>query len=311
MWKPYLALVGSVWIWGFSNISLKHLLAVMPPTVVAFFGATLTAVALWSVRGRQVARELRAGRWGLLFCGGLFGTFGFNFLHNIGLQQTTAINATLIVATMPVFGLLASHLLRETRITPLSAFGCLASVTGAAYLVTRGSLLTVGYLQWHAGDLYIVGAVASLVGYAVCVKHARHIYSPVAITALQVTVGAFLFLPFAAAERFWVYLPRFDSSLIGAVIYVGLFRSIGGNLCYTYAIRHVPIATATLTTNVIPLVTALFACWLLNERLEWTHGVAGLLILSGATMAARGQQKGRVGPRPVIAANTAAQEGVG
>lgn len=292
VWKSYLALSTAVWIWGFSNISLKHLLTVLPPTVVAFFSTILAATAFWSSSGKRVLRELRADDLGLLACGGLFGTFGFNFLHNIGLRDTTAINASLIVAMMPAFGLIASHLLRECRITPGGCFGCVFSMAGTGYLVSHGSLFTLSTFQMHGGDLYIVGSVCSLVCYASCVRQARQRYSPTTIATMQVTVGAFLFLPFAIGEHFWRFLPRFDHLMLGAVVYVGICRSVGANLCYTYALRKVPVAIATLFTNGTALVTAFFACLLLNESLQPFHAIAAALILTGVTIATRSQQQG-------------------
>ena len=103
-------------------------------------------------------------------------------------------------------------------------------------------------------------------------------------------------------EHFWIYLSRFDLLLTGALLYIAVCRSIGANLCYTYALGKIPVATATLSTNAIPLISTLFACWLLNESLHMVHFIAALLILTGATMAIKGQQNGRgaIIPQPAL-----------
>lgn len=59
----------------------------------------------------------------------------------------------------------------------------------------------------------------------------------------------------------------------------------GGLAAYYIALAHLPLADATTLTNATPLITAVLAWWLLDERIGWSTaaalgcGIAGVLLI--------------------------------
>lgn len=285
--RHYLALSAAILIWGFNYTPVKYSLYSLPPMVLAFFTSSLAALLLWLVRGQRIARELRQHRqWGLC-CGiGLFGTFGFNSLMYVGLDDTTATNAALMMATMPIFGMLAGWRWHGERVTWHRVTGMIVSISGVGYLLIHGDLTTLMTLSINRGDLLILLGVVSLTTHAMCVKQLRQCYSTVTVVATQLTVGSLLFLPFAVHAQFWQYVPRLTVLTGLSILYIVVLRSLVANSCYAFGLRHVPVSMATVASNGTALVAALSAALLLDERLTMIHAIAGGLILGGVTLTA-------------------------
>ncbi len=288
----YLALCIAITIWGFNYTPVKVSLLFLPPMVLALFTSVVAGVILWLARGRQIGRDLRHSRHRAAFLGiGFFGTFGFNALMYFGMQYTTATNASLVIATMPVFGLLAGMLVHREPLSWIRFIGVLGSITGVSFLLTNGSFRLTDSLSVNWGNLMILLGVLSLVIHAICVRALRQRHDAITIVAMQLTVGALFFLPFAIADRFWTYLPHMNSVTVSSVLFIAVFRSIVANTSYAYGLRHIPVSTATVLSNGTALMATFFAILLLNERVTYVHAVAGLLIIGGGTCVAWGRKE--------------------
>jgi drug/metabolite transporter (DMT)-like permease len=66
---------------------------------------------------------------------------------------------------------------------------------------------------------------------------------------------------------------------------IGLFGFVGWHFCYFLALRHAPVAEASLINHLWPLLIVLFSALLPGERLRWWHvagagaGLAGTVLL--------------------------------
>jgi drug/metabolite transporter (DMT)-like permease len=66
---------------------------------------------------------------------------------------------------------------------------------------------------------------------------------------------------------------------------IGLFGLLGWHFCYFLAVRHAPVAEASLINHLWPLLIVLFSALLPGERLRWWHlagaaaGLAGTVLL--------------------------------
>lgn len=287
-WRSSLAIGVSILIWGFNYAPVKYSLASVPPMVLAFFTSSLAALLLWIFCGRRIVRELRVHPYTIdFFWAGLFGTFGFNALQYFGLRYTTAINASLIIATMPIFGLLAGWWLHRETFSWMRLCGAALSMSGVIYLLTDG-VLSRAALSFNIGNGLILLGVMSLVTHAVFVQRLRRTFRSYTVVALQVSTASLLFVPFAIAEHAWQYLPQLSAMTIGAIVYIAIIRSIVAGVCYAYGLRYIPVSTATGLSNCTALIAVVFATTLLHEQLTMVHCIAGGLIVAGVSVVALG-----------------------
>lgn len=65
---------------------------------------------------------------------------------------------------------------------------------------------------------------------------------------------------------------------------IGLFGFLGWHFCYFLAVRHAPVAEASLINHLWPLLIVLFSALLPGERLRWWHLVGAAAGLAGTVL---------------------------
>jgi drug/metabolite transporter (DMT)-like permease len=165
----------------------------MPQLNLATTAYLLTATALWAgnaIAGRVLVAAgavspitLSTVRWGLaalillplgwrvfapssalwqnkkrFLLLGLFGVGSYNALLYLALETSTAINVTLIGASMPIWMLCIGAVFYQTKPHLLQAVGAVVSLLGVAIVLTRGDLSTLLSMQMVLGDLFIMVA---------------------------------------------------------------------------------------------------------------------------------------------------------
>ena len=88
-------------------------------------------------------------------------------------------------------------------------------------------------------------------------------------------VNAVLFLPL------WFVFPRalFQADIkdiISQAVYQGILVNIVALMCSTYAIKHLGTITVSIFMSVVPVSTAIFAWFLLDENLN-NYEIAGII----------------------------------
>lgn len=107
-----------------------------------------------------------------------------------------------------------------------------------------------------------------------------------AIPPLQLMSFAFG-LAFMAAVARWVVrgdriAGHFRQPMLAWVI--GVYGIFGWHFCYFLAVRHAPVAEASLINHTWPLLIVVFSSLLPGERLRWWHGVGAVAGLAGTVL---------------------------
>ncbi len=204
--------------------------------------------------------------------------------ETLGLQYTSATKTSLIIATIPVVVLILSALFLKEQLRAVNVIGIIVSLAGVALLVFGGQVETElsGIL---IGDILIFGAVLAASAYMIMTRRLGEALSSLQITGMQIIFGAVLFFP-----AFLWDLPQLNwqevsgESLI-AVFALTIFATIGGFICYNYALTRIPAAQAAVCINGIPLVTACGAWMLLGETLTAVQLLGGAMVLIAVFLA--------------------------
>jgi drug/metabolite transporter (DMT)-like permease len=275
----FLAIWGTVLFWGLSFVSSKTVLnaGVPPMTMVAIRFLVATVVLNLFVRKFDPSARLRKRDIVPLALSGLFGLTIYFFFEARGIKLTSASHASLIIATIPVFTVVAEAIFFRTRITALAAAGIVLSVAGVVFLVRRpGEPFLSGSL---VGDLFMFGACLSWVVYILLSKNLHKRMSEIAITAYQSLFGTLFMLPLAILEhRQWVPI-TLTAGL--NIVYLALFCSALSNFLYVHALSRLGPIVISPYVNLIPVVSVLGGVLILGESLAWGQVVGGALILAG------------------------------
>ncbi len=280
---PYLALLGTVLLWGMSFVSSKTILnAGVPPMTMVCARFIITTIVLNAILVKKEP-STRLGKKNVpaLLLSGLFGVTIYFFFESRGIQLTSASHASLIIAVIPVLTLLAESVFYRSRISPLGAAGIILSVVGVFFVVrVPGSDILFGGSL--GGDLFMFGACVSWVAYMMVSRNLHKRFSDLAITAYQSVFGTAFLVPLALLEmRRWV-APTLP--VIFNLLYLAVFSSAVGNFLYMYALSRLGPVAVSPSVNLIPVIGVLGGVILLGESITPVQILGGAVIVAGVLM---------------------------
>lgn len=277
--RVHLALLVVQLAFGGFHVVAKALLTELEPLALAALRvglATPLLVALAWRHDRFLPPLAELPRLALL--GGL-GVFLNQVLFILGLQYTTAINASILMTPMPVFAVAAGALLGIERVGPRRIAGILLSIAGALVLVNP--------FRFEAGSRMLLGNSLILVN-ALCYALFLVLQRPVLRRMPWRTLIASSFV-FGGAGVLAVSAPalsRLDPREVPAAIWLGvgyvvLFATVLAYAINTWAVRRSSPALVAAYSTLQPLVAAGLAAAFLGERFGWVELAGFVLIAAG------------------------------
>ncbi|MFN9460555.1 MAG: DMT family transporter [Acidobacteriota bacterium] len=286
-WKLYLIVVGVYLFWGANFIFSKIVLREMPGLVAASLRTVLAAALMlpvywWSVRRGAPAvkfRELPI----FLFLGSV-GIAINQACFLIGLAQTSAGNAALVISFTPILVLFLAAAVGQERITPLKLVG-LAVAIGGVVLLQQGH--EGGASSW-VGDLFMLAAGASFAVYTVFGKHATRRHGAIPIIAFSYAAGALTMWPFTYSA-----VAAFDFGAVSTKAWLAFFYMtvVSSTVCYLffyYALHRLASSRISAFAYLQPFVATLLAIPMLGEPLTAAVMGGGTLVLAGVFLTERG-----------------------
>ena len=257
----------------------KIALTSLPPLPLAALRVVGAAMLLEAVRRLSGAENLERGDRRKVLLYGILGVSLNQVLFILGLSMTTAINTTILTATIPVFTLGVAVILKKESLTAPSAVG--------VFLATCGALVLVGVerFDWRSqyvrGDLLLLGNAIAYSLYLVFSRPILAHYNVLTIVSRVFLYGAPAILLFTAPAlaRFSpsAVTPRSWASLTGIV----LFCTVIPYALNSWALAHTGASRVAVYVFLQPLIATAMAIVVLGERPSARTIVAGLLILGG------------------------------
>lgn len=258
----------------------RVVLPVVPPgALVSFriFGAAGAMLAFNAVRGGPWIRDRRALL--RLAIAGLLGITLNQGLYLFGLKHTTAVNATILVTTVPIWTLIGSLLLGLERPSPQKLLGIVLAGAGAVYLIGPDRLtLEPGVAL---GNLLILLGMMCFGAYFLVSKPLLTKYDPMSVSTYVMMFAAVGILPVAVPSFATADLHQVTPRIWWMVLYLVLFPTIGAYFLNMWALQRVTSNTVATFVYLQPVFAALSAPLLLNEPLTLRTIIAALVIFSG------------------------------
>jgi drug/metabolite transporter (DMT)-like permease len=278
---PVLAILSSMLLWGLSFVSSKAILNTgFPPMTMVCIRFLIASALLLPLRRRlepqRTLRSLSRRQRLLLFLSGLTGVTVYFFFEARGIKLTSASNASLIVAVIPVLTVLGELLFFRGRPRWYQTLGIALSILGVYFIVRRSPEHFPNALL---GNLFMFGACLAWVAYILVSRNLQEAVSGLSLTAYQAAVGAATLLPLALSEMgswkggsltVWLNL-----------LYLGVFCSALGYFCYIYALRRLGPIVVSSFINLIPVVGAFGGLAILGERLSPIQLAGGGVVIAG------------------------------
>ncbi len=277
----YLKLLGTGFFWGGTFVAGRIVAENVGPYSASFMRFALASVMLLAVVYRMEGRlpKPRSADIIPLILMGMTGVFAYNVCFFKGLQLITAGRAALIVANNPVFIALFSALLFKERLTVFRTAGIILSVSGAMVVISRGNLIEALTGGVGAGEIWILGCVASWVTYSLIGKTAAaHMSALVSVCYSSMAGTAALAVP-AFLEGLPRMIGNFGLSEWGGLVYLSLFGTVVALTWYIDGIKRIGPTKASIFINFVPVSAVFLSFLILHEPLTYSL-LAGLVLVS-------------------------------
>lgn len=206
-----------------------------------------------------------------------------------GLSLTTAVNAILVVTTIPVFTYLIAVLLGNESIGPRRTAGIVLALLGVVYLIGLSGLEASP--RRALGDLLVLLNCISFAAFLVLSKPLAERHDPLSLTTGVFVAGAVAFVPVGLAMGLVPQVAAVPTAMAGVLVFIVLGPTVGTYFLNATALRTVPASTVGVFVYLQPVVTAVAAALLLGERLSWRLLPATALVFTGVWLVARRRPK--------------------
>ena len=207
--------------------------------------------------------------------------------ENAAMLYTTATNTSLIVCSCPLFAMLLVALAyrQSERFTRVQVVGSLLACMGMAVVVLNGRFVL--HLS-PLGDMLAFGACLCWAVYSLLMKSVTERYSTFFITRKVFFYGLLTILPY------YLLYPGFPSmevifspEVLWNLLFLSVIASMVCFLVWNWVIRQLGAVVATNWVYFNPIITILFAWWLLHEHITIWFLLGSLLIIVGMILSDR------------------------
>ncbi len=274
-------------LWAGNAISGRVLVGSISPITLSAVRWGLAALMLlplgWKVLKPSSALWQNKGRFLVL---GLLGVGSYNVLLYLALQTSTAINVTLIGASMPIWMLFIGAVFYKVRPTLLQMVGAVVSLVGVTIVLTRGEPTSLLSMEVVMGDLLIMLATILWAFYSWMISRpgesAERQWPWAEFLMAQVVIGFMWTMLFEGAEiatgHAFIDLNYWTGALI---VFVAIGPSLIAYRCWGLGVNGAGPTVAAFFANLIPLFTALLSAAILGDPPQLFHGLAFALIVIG------------------------------
>jgi drug/metabolite transporter (DMT)-like permease len=284
----YGGLTVATFCWATAFIAGKVALAEMTPLAVGAWRYALAAVVLlpFAARARfswgsvPVARLLV-----LIVCGGLL----YPWLFLVALENTSATNASLLIALNPALTLLLSPLVGE-RLDGRRLGGVALALAGAVTVITHGQLSQLVQLATNPlnnGDVLAVVAAACWACFNLASRRVVAVLSPSAINAVVFGVGSIALFALASSDQPLRQLAGASPAALAGIVVMALLSSVLAGQFFLSGVRAVGVNRSVVFVYLVPVLTAVLSVALLGEAFHAAQAIGGAAVLSGVYVTTR------------------------
>ncbi|NLY71406.1 MAG: DMT family transporter [Clostridiales bacterium] len=276
-----LAVIFANILWGLDFIAIDYMTAYLPTSAVTFFRLLFSTVFLFIVLLiKEKKFHIDKADWPRVFISGAIGVTIYTWFECLGIQRTSGSLASLILATVPIFGLLADRILYKNRITPVKAIGIIVSIIGVAMIVSGSG--GEGFSGSIMGVIFMLVAAISWTSYVVLVKPLNKKYSILTLTTALLVSGTIAAIPIylinkpsealTCPKTVWIILA------VSAVVAFAL-----GGFCYIFGVSRLSVTKVVIFENILPIVAIVASYILFKQMLTTIQLIGGAIVLIACT----------------------------
>lgn len=278
--------------WGGNSVAGKMAVGHVSPMMLTTLRWVFALIVILVLMTPQIRRDWDKIRkhWLQLLAYGVVGFTTFNALLYSALKYTSAINAVILQAGIPMLIFLFNFVLFRTKASIAQVMGFTVTLVGVLVTAAHGDVTSLLSLEFNFGDALMIAACVVYAGYTVALR-----YKPTMHWQSFIAAPAFGALLSAIPLLFWeigtgtAIAPDTTGWII--VLYAAIFPSLMSQVLYVRGVEMIGANRAGLFINAIPVFGTLLSVMLIGETFHLFHLVALLLVLGGIAIAEKGRPR--------------------
>ena len=283
-WLPMGAALLSMIFWSFSFVWVKIVYVAYGPLTTVLFRLLISSglLLIFTSLTRKL-QKVKKGDLKFFLLLAFFEPFLYFMGESYGLKYVSSTVASVIVATIPLFTPVVAWYFYKEKLSYTNIFGLFITFFGVSLVVLDTSF---NFTASPLGVSLEFMAVAGAIGYASLLKGISHRYNTFTIITYQNLIGAAFFLPFWLSFEMKEFTTvTFNAEAFTAIIKLAIFASTFAFILFTYSIRNQGINKSNVFINVIPVFVAIFAFFILGDKLNFHQMIGIAIVISGLFLA--------------------------
>jgi drug/metabolite transporter (DMT)-like permease len=279
----------SSFIGGANSVATRSLVETVPSLAIAFWrfsiaAAVLSAIAFASKRAfRRTNVAISTKDIALIVLVGLLQYSIFAWAYVAATGYTTAVRATLVLATIPLTTLVVSVFLKLDKLSTMRVFAVVTALTGVAIALSGKAISTRPIHPWLGEVVMLIGTFAS-VAHNLIAKPLLAKFDILWLTVFEMIVGLVVLFAFGASAG-WLDWFGFTTQGWALMIAMGIFGSALTHWMWMLAIRDCPPVGVAVSVCLNPVAALIAGSVFLNEPAALATFAGLLFIALGVFMA--------------------------
>lgn len=280
----YVKLVLAAFFWASSAIAGKLMLETFLPSQITFlrFGFA-TIILIFFIFFEKEKPSISLHEHIKLALLGVVGVSLCYYFYFRGLNLSSALNAGLIEATIPLITLAISIGIKEEKFNIKNSIGFALAYIGVIIVVTKLDFSVIANSKYNIGDLLLLISTLCFGIYNILVKKLNFSFHSQKIKLLYIFMyGSIALTPWLYFDSLHVKL-NWDFSLYNTILILllSLGASVLAYIFFNEGIIKLGASKASSFINLVPILTIILAIVILRESLSLAQSIGSIAILFG------------------------------
>ncbi len=290
--KIHGALMIAVLFWAISFIATKVALASLPPLFVVFARLVVSSICflIWVyIKGTKI--RYLGGSWlRSIIVLSVFGSGLHYSLQTIGLQFTTASNASIYAVTAPLTITVIAIFFLGEKLSLKKFTGIMLALIGVLTVIGFDTLLDFNLEGHLLGDLLVFSSISMWGLFTVLGKKMTQKMGALDLTMLITLIGTLYMAPVGIYDltKHSIILSEVPIKAWAAVLFLGITCSFLATLLYFFALQHTESQKVGVYLYAIPPTTQIFAAIFLGEIIGLSLIAGSIAVLYGVYLTEKG-----------------------
>lgn len=291
MLRVYGVMILTMFLWGINVSLLKLLVLHIPPLVMQGTRIFLAGITLFLIllvmRKKIVYKEMP---WNYVLLASLLGVIAHHSLLATGIQQTSAVKASLILGLAPLFTAIIAVATRATSLTKLRFTGFVIGFLGIVIAVVDDVSAVTAFVL---GDVYVLVSIIVQAFSFFIIRKITLTIPPLVLTAYMLTIGSMVMVVYSLilTPTSFLAFTQLDGKLWAVLLFSAICATAVGHSLFNSMIKKIGTAETAIFNNLSTIFALIGAVVILNEQMHFSQIFGCMLIIIGVLIGTGGVEE--------------------